>query len=175
MKEKEIVTKLIEHDPEGQKEFVKIYGDKLVRSAYLICGNEADAQDLTQKTLIQAIKYIKRFKGKSSLYSWLYGILLNIYRNHLRKHKHTVLMPKIPTQKVAPASITRKLDMELGAAPLAKAIGKLSAEHQQVIVLRFYEDLKISDISLRTGVPVGTVKSRLHHALTQLRKVLKKE
>src|SRR6266446_3726570 len=72
------------------QELIESYGDRLLRSACLLCGDETEAQDLVQETFVQALKSAHRFRGDSAVYTWLHGILLNVCRRHLRKQKRLV-------------------------------------------------------------------------------------
>src|SRR6266550_3159458 len=72
------------------QELVDSYGDRLLRSACLLCGDETEAQDLVQETLLQALKSAHRFRGDSAVYTWLHGILRNLCHRHLRKQKRLV-------------------------------------------------------------------------------------
>src|SRR3954464_14172722 len=67
------------------------HGDRLLRSAYLLCGDATEAQDLVQETFLQALKSADRFRGESAVHTWLHGILLNLSRHHWRKQKRVVL------------------------------------------------------------------------------------
>jgi RNA polymerase sigma-70 factor (ECF subfamily) len=67
------------------------------------------------------------------------------------------------------------MDVELGGSTLNQALDELSGPHREVIVLRFYEDLKIHEIARRLGVSRGTVKSRLHYAIGKLQERLPPE
>ncbi len=56
------------------QELIESYGDRLLRSACLLCGDETEAQDLVQETFVQALKSAHRFRGDSAVYTWLHGI-----------------------------------------------------------------------------------------------------
>src|SRR5580658_9427052 len=62
----------------GLHELIEAHGDRLLRSAYLMCDDRAEAQDLVQETLLQAFKSAHRFRGDSEVYTWLHGILRNL-------------------------------------------------------------------------------------------------
>ena len=72
------------------QEFMDLHGDRLLRSAYLLCGDATEAQDLAQETLVQALKSWRHFRGNSALYTWVHGILLNLCRHYHRKQKRLV-------------------------------------------------------------------------------------
>jgi RNA polymerase sigma-70 factor (ECF subfamily) len=156
-------------------EFIDSHGDRLLRSANLFCGDETEAQDLVQETLIQAIKSWKGFRGESAPYTWLHGILLNLYRRYRRKQERLVYDEELLQKATIQADHARNMDQDFCAATLTEAMQKLSPEHREVIILRFYEDMKIEEISRHTGVSKGTVKSRLHYAVRCLEKLVPRE
>jgi RNA polymerase sigma-70 factor (ECF subfamily) len=157
------------------RELMAAHGDRLLRSAYLLCGNETEAQDLVQETFLQALKSAYRFRGDSAVYTWLSGILRNLSHRHLRKQKRFVfdeaLVLKAPDQ---PSSVGAS-DHDFCSAKLAQALQQLSPEHREVVVLRYYENLKIQEIAEQTGVSKGTVKSRLFYAVRSLEQMLPSE
>src|SRR5438046_3753449 len=77
------------------QEVIEANGDHLVRSAYLLCGDETEAQDLVQETFLQALKSAHRFRGDSAVYTWLHGILRNLCCRHLRPQKRLVFEQKL--------------------------------------------------------------------------------
>jgi RNA polymerase sigma-70 factor (ECF subfamily) len=173
MTQEPFVSALRRRDPGAVAELVNLYGDRLLRSAFMLCGNETEAQDLVQETLLAAIRSVQRFEQRSSVYTWLYSILFNISRHHHRKQKRIVLDNEAGAEATAPAAETMSpLDASTVASALREAMGPLSEAHREVIVLRYYEDMKIDEIALHLGVPQGTVKSRLHHAIGEIRNLL---
>ena len=157
------------------QELIDSYGDQLLRSAYLLCGDETEAQDLVQETFVQALKSAQRFRGESAVYTWLHGILLNVCRRHLRKQKRLVFDEERVRQQPFESSQADDLDQDFCASRLAQALQKLSPEHREVIVLRYYENLKIEEIARQIGVSKGTVKSRLHYAVRHLQQLIPRE
>jgi RNA polymerase sigma-70 factor (ECF subfamily) len=121
------------------------------------------------------VKSAHRFRGDSAIYTWLHGILLNLNRRRWRKQKRLVFDENIVLQAPAHGAPDLEGDREFQAVRLAQAIQTLSAEHREVIVLRYYENLKIQDIAAQTGASLGTVKSRLHYALRCLGKLVPDE
>jgi RNA polymerase sigma-70 factor, ECF subfamily len=150
------------------------HGERLLRSAYLLCGNQTDAQDLVQETFLQAFKAAHRFRGDSAVYTWLHGILLNVNRRRWRKQKRFVFDDHLLETPVEPP-VESEADREFRFSRLARAVQALSPEHREVIVLKYYENLKIEQIAAQTGVSVGTIKSRLHYAVRCLAKLVPSE
>jgi len=175
MNEAEIVAAMRGGDTAAVEELVRLYGNRLLRSAYLLCGNETDAQDLVQDTLILAVRSARRFRGKSALYTWLHGILLSLTRHYHRKRKRIVYTDEPPTQRIPAPSHSDRADVEAASSVLADAIRRLSGPHREVIILRYYEGMKIHEIARHIGVTKGTVKSRLHYATRRLRELIPPE
>jgi RNA polymerase sigma-70 factor (ECF subfamily) len=159
----------------GLHELIEVHGDRLLRSAYLMCDDRTEAQDLVQETLLQAFKSAHRFRGDSEVYTWLHGILRNLCHRHFRKQKRLVFGEKSFPQEVLQPDPANELDQNFYASRLVQALQELSQEHREVIVLRYYENLKIPEIAAQIGVSEGTVKSRLHHAVRRLKQLLPDE
>ena len=157
------------------QEWIDSHGNRLLRSACLLCGDETEAQDLVQETFLQALKSAHRFRGDSAVYTWLHGILLNLCRRHFRKQKRLVFEEERILKETIQPRLADELDQHYYATGVAVAIQKLSSEHREVIVLRYYGNLKIEEIARQTGVSVGTVKSRLHYAVRCLEQLIPKE
>ena len=155
------------------REWLSRDGDRLLRSAFLLCGSEADAQDLVQETFLQALRSMARFRGQSTVYTWLHGILLNVSRHYHRDRKRMVLDEAVLDQTTAPVSESPlAIDVELTGLGLARALAQLSAPHREVLILRFYEDMKIHEMARHLGISNGTVKSRLHYAIGRMQELL---
>lgn len=169
--ERDVVHALREGDPETVEKMVILYGDRLLKSSYLLCGDEANARDLVQETFLQAMQSIKRFKEKSSLYTWLYGILLNINRRRIRNDRRLTYPGELPEPlHPDPPDLERQMDRQTVYAHLHRVIQCLSSSHREVVILRYFDGLKIEEISRILCVSKGTVKSRLFYAGEHIRK-----
>jgi RNA polymerase sigma-70 factor (ECF subfamily) len=163
-------------DPGAVREMLNSHGDRLLRSAFLLCGSEPEAQDLVQETFLQALRSLPRFRGQSSVYTWLHGILLNLSRRSYREAKRIVYCEQFIEQApAAPEEGPSPVDAEVSGSALAEALGRLSTPHREVLVLRFYEDMKIHEIARHLGLSTGTVKSRLHYAITKMQNLVPAE
>lgn len=176
MDEEQLVQGLRSQDPGAAQELVVSHGDRLFRSACLLCGDQAEAQDLVQETLLQAVRSGPRFRGCSSVYTWLHGILLNLTRHYHRDRKRMVYDEELVCQEPAPAEEKpSRLDVQMSTSALADALDSLSSLHREVLILRFYEDMKIHEIAAHLGISNGTVKSRLHYAIAEMQRRLPRE
>lgn len=169
MKDADLASDLQGGTPGVAERLVAMYGDRLVRSAFLLCGDESEAQDLVQDTFLQAMKSAPQFRGRSAVYTWVYGILLNLWRNRRRRQGRVVYtdnLPDLPSDSPPPHAA---MDAEMCAAAVRRALLRLSDEHREVVLLRYFEHLTIDEVARCTGVPAGTVKSRLFNAAERLR------
>ena len=129
-------------------------------------------------------KSIGRFDGSCQFSTWLYAILVHRFQKSLRRARsRPVPLASLPVREAEQQEILleRVSDAELlpGEALLQKelntqleeAIHALPPKHQQVLLLRFYEEASLPEIAGALGLSLGTVKSRLHHALEKLRKM----
>ena len=173
MDEQELIAALRGRDPAAVQKLVDACGNRLLRSAFLLCGNETEAEDLVQDTFLQAFESVDRFGGRSSVYTWLHAILLNLTRHYHRDRKRLVTNDELARQDLAaPADGPLHFDGEIATSALTDALGQLSEDHREILVLRFYEDMKIHEIAAHLGLAAGTVKSRLHYAIAEMQKLL---
>ena len=176
MDEQQLAQALRRQDPGAAQELVASCGDRLFRSACLLCGNEAEAQDLVQETLLQAVRSAHRFGGRSSIYTWLHGILLNLTRHYHRDRKRIIYDEELARREAGDVEENpSRLDLETTSGALAAALRQLSDPHREVLVLRFYQEMKIHEIAACLGISKGTVKSRLHYAIAEMQRRLPDE
>lgn len=176
MDQEQLVAALRRRDPLAVQELVDDCGQRLLRSAFLLSGNATDAQDLVQETFVQALKSVHRFRGQSSIYTWLRAILLNLARHYHRDRQRLVCDDDLARKDIpAPDEGPARLDTDAASSALTGALGQLSGVHREVLVLRFYEDMKVHEIATHLGLSTGTVKSRLHYAIVRMQRLLPRE
>jgi RNA polymerase sigma-70 factor, ECF subfamily len=161
-------------------EICRVYETRLFRQAVALCGNAALAEELAQDTLVEAWKCLRRYNGRCQFSTWLCAILLNRHRNTVRQKRPMAWSTLAGRDR---DELTNNLESAADggslpdgaaesreqAALVRRCIGTLPAKHQQVIYLRFYVDESLEGIAAAVGCSVGTVKSRLYHALDKLR------
>jgi len=176
MNKEPLVAALQGPEPGPVEQLVNAYGDRLLRSAFWLCGNETEAQDIVQDTFLEAIRSAARFQKRSSVYTWLHAILLNVTRHYHRKQKRVVYDNDLAdNEAMARDESPNAQDASIAAAALQAALRQLSEAHREVIVLRYYDDLKIHEIASHLGLSPGTVKSRLHYAVGEMQQLLPAE
>jgi RNA polymerase sigma-70 factor (ECF subfamily) len=154
------------------------YFPRIHRAALVLSGNPWDADDLAQETFLIYARSPEKFQGRSSIYTWLYGILLNIERKQRRRRgmhqqKLQVLSENTdPAQQMAPPAES-SIEVSEWKTSLWKYVARLPDGQRQALVLRFSEGLRYEEIADILKCPVGTVKSRIFHGLAALRNALK--
>lgn len=161
------IVALIRQDPEaGVRKLVDEYGGRLIEAAALLCADASAAEDYAFRTLERAVAHIATFNGKSSLFTWLYAILVNLIRSDARKKAANALdfhekLPECNDERPDPAeAMALKFDGER----LRKVIATLPLSLREVLTFRFWEDLTVPEIAACLSIPEGTVKSRLFEA-----------
>jgi len=157
---------------------------RLLRQAVALAGDLSAAEDLVSETLVEAWKSLDRYDESCRLSTWLYAILLHRRQKMARRARSRPLslawLPaferddlaarheNLPSPEPSPSDIAARNEI---SARLRQGIDRLPGKHRRVILLRFFEDASLPDIARVLDCSVGTVKSRLHHALEKLRKM----
>lgn len=126
------------------------------------------AADVAQDTFLTAQRALGRFRGESTLRTWLLGIALNECRRSNRRHGSEPL--PLDVELMCPLADDEGDLVDRQA--LAAALARLSDDHRDVVLLHELQGLTYEEVATALKVPVGTVKSRLHHAFANLRKEL---
>jgi RNA polymerase sigma factor (sigma-70 family) len=176
MDEEKLVADLRGRDSAVIEALIETHGDRLLRSATLLCGDATNAQDLVQDAFVQALRSVHKFRRQSSLYTWLHSILLNLTRHYHRDRQRLVYDNELAAREV-PVLEERPgaLDFENATTELTRALGQLSDSHREILVLRYFEHMKIHELARHLGISKGTVKSRLHYAIREMQKIIPTE
>lgn len=156
------------NDPRART-FAELMDRRVLDSAYryatLMMGNRADAEDATHDAALTAWRHLGELRDPARFEAWFGRIVVNACRDRLRARRRRPVHVELDPELSSPDAN----DGLAGRDALGDAIRSLSADHREVVVLRFYGDLTVDQIAARTGVGAGTVKSRLHYALRLLR------
>ncbi len=153
------------------------YQDRLVNALTHFLGDSGVAQDLAQEVFLKAYLRIRDFRGESQFYTWLYAIARNMATSHQRsaaRKGRTLALPEEnleghESQEADPVSRAMSRDRE---RMVQQALQALDADARWIVVMRDIDGREYEEIAETAGVPVGTVKSRLHRARMQLRQLL---
>jgi RNA polymerase sigma-70 factor (ECF subfamily) len=160
-------------DADAFGELVTKYRTKIFTMVFGMVHNEHDAWDLAQEGFLKAWQSIRRFEGRSSFYTWLYSITVNLTIYSLRRkgHREVVeLNDAIPSSLPCPGVNYQRTEIR---AQVNAALAKLSPEHRAVVVLKELEDLQYHEIAEVLNLSIGTVMSRLFYARKKLQSLLR--
>ena len=182
----DLVTRSQAGDTEAFDELVTRYRTRVFGMIYNMVHSEQDAWDLAQDSFLKAWKSIKRFRGRSSFFTWIYRIVMNVTIDWLRKKQvkgggsefdDSIQLKHIePASKTVPKSEVLPLEMiersEIRAR-IDQAIAQLSPEQRAVILMKEIEQMQYHEIAEALGCSIGTVMSRLFYARKKLQNLLR--
>ncbi len=160
---------LIDRIGRGDRAAMRAFYDRhqagLHRFIRLRIGDAIEASDILQETFLEVWRNAVRFRGAAAPRTWLYGIARNKAVDRLRRSRRTTLrdLPDdtIPDEAPSPLAV---IEAASDAERLRACIGKLTPAQQAAVRLTFFEDLSYPEAATVEGVPVGTIKTRIHHA-----------
>ena len=160
----------------GARSLIAEYGDRLYSAALILVQESHGAEDLVSRTVRQAVVKIDKFNPAYSFWNWLYTIMLNQHRTDMRKQRAEVAAEpdfverriECMSAEVESESCLSGVDAEL----LREAVARLPPKLRMVVMLRYFEDKTLAEMSKILDEPSGTVKCHLHRARLWLRSVL---
>jgi RNA polymerase sigma-70 factor (ECF subfamily) len=188
--EQRLIERLIARDERAFNELMRMYERRIFALVLRMLGNRAEAEDLAQEVFVQVFKAIGTFRGDSKLSTWMYRIAINLCKNRTKylRVRHTdeqdeleAVAERVPMGEVKRANVgqvERPDEMMAGRQVeriVQEAIAKLEPSFRECLVLRDVEELSYEEIGEITGLPPGTVKSRIHRARGQLKELVEKE
>lgn len=169
--EKVLIKNLKNKKEEAYIEIINLYGNKLLKTLYLMTKDEKEAEDIVQETFIKVFKYIDNFRGDGSIYTWIYKIAQNIVKDRLSSKISTIPYEDIEFASENTEDISIKnIDKEI----LRMELDNLKFIYKQVIILFYFEELSIKEIAAILEEKEGTIKSKLSRARVLLKKALEK-
>jgi RNA polymerase sigma-70 factor, ECF subfamily len=157
---------------------VRRYQERLYPTILRLTGSPEDAEDVLQDAFVRAFEKLDQFHGESSFYTWVYRIAVNLaLSGHRKRRTRTALRlghrpPSARGAHAADESAESDPSAPLERAErdriVADALNSLSPEHRAIVVLKEFDGHRYEEISAILGIPVGTVRSRLHRARSEL-------
>jgi RNA polymerase sigma-70 factor (ECF subfamily) len=156
----------------NQNEFLErvfVHADALYRYAYRLAGDRQTAEDLVQESLVRALQAFGGVRPDTQHRAWVFTILRNTFLSQLRKHREEVV--EDPEPAALDASPEGVLELRGGGLgdEVQKALDRLPESQRTALVLCDVEGMTYEEIAQVMTCPVGTVRSRIHHARRRLR------
>lgn len=173
-----LVAKARRGDREAFGDLVRRHQDRIYNMCYRMCRDASDAADMAQETFLRALRSLDGFEERSEFFTWLYRIAVNQVLTHRRKQNAGPRLvpgsePATYGKRISPAG--ESLEKSELHERLAAALAALPEEFRICVVLKDIEDFDYAVIGTILGVPVGTVKSRIHRGRMLLRDMLAEE
>jgi RNA polymerase sigma-70 factor (ECF subfamily) len=180
--DQELVAAARRGDRDAFRTLFERYHRRAYALAFGVLRHQDDALDVVQDAFIKAHKYLDKFEGNSSFYTWLYRIVMNLAIDHLRKHRRVrpveldeahldesdeALLPKILGGNPGRALMDKEI-----RARIDRALGELSDNHRAVLIMREMEGMSYEEMAQAMGCSKGTIMSRLFHARKNMQKQL---
>lgn len=162
-------------DPQDFEELVRVYWPRVFRFALASLRDYDAAQTVAQDCFYRAHKNLERFRGQSTLRTWLMQIAVNLVRDHARNRRLQFWKGSQALDPAAQWTPDRRLTPEAAAAVREKvdavwrAAAALSGQQRTVFLLRFVEEMELLEIAAVTGLAEGTVKTHLFRAVQAIR------
>jgi RNA polymerase sigma-70 factor (ECF subfamily) len=187
--ERLLIGRLKDRDEEAFGEIVRLYGDKVFNLVYRMLGSRAEADDIAQEVFITVFKTIDTFRGEAKFSTWLLRIAANQSKNRLKYLARRATEPDgldgggaldvasvphampLSGQVDGPDVLAEAAELD---GLLQRGIAELDEEQRLLIILRDVEEMSYEEIGEVTGLPEGTIKSRLHRARMALKEWLDK-
>ena len=149
---------------------IKVNEKKIYRLIFSYTKNDADTKDIFQDAIIKALKHPPLLYSSNYVSTWFYRVVVNTCLDHLRKKKYNVDVDAILMEDHHHHDQAYLLQEQL-----QHMMEQLPIDIKTVIILRFFEDLKLEEISYITKTPLSTVKSRLYKGLQLLKVKMEEE
>lgn len=184
MNDEELVKRVKNGDIDAFEEIIAKYEKRVFGLIYNVIKNENEIEDVAQEVFMKVYKNIDKFKGNSSLYTWIYRITANLCLDYIKKKKEVIYIDEklqlddgevdfqIPSNEKLQDELYEEKELK---EKLQKSIAKLPEKQQMVIILRDIKGFSYEEISEILEMKLGTVKSQINRARLKLKELLEKD
>ena len=151
------------------------YSARIYNFTFRFLRNSEAAEDATQEVFLKMLKYARQFHGEAKLSTWLFSIAANLCRDYLRKADNKAKEPEetlISLPAAADSSPELTLEKRENEVRVQRALGLLTPEQREAILLSRYQGLSYAEIAQIAGCSEGAVKTRVFRAMETLKKAL---
>ena len=161
-------------DAEAARALVERYRRPLAAVLHRALGNSAEVDDVFQETWIRVVRSAHRYDPEQRFSKWLFAIAWNLVKDRWSRpaERAEADLASIPSAARSPEECAIDGDR---ARRVRELVARLPERLSQAILLRYFDELSEREVAERLGVPVGTVKSRLHHGIKQLAAAVKED
>ncbi|HEY5560681.1 MAG TPA: sigma-70 family RNA polymerase sigma factor [Clostridiaceae bacterium] len=168
MRDMETLVKMAQKgDTEAFTDLISLYKENLYKIAFVYLKNEQDALDIISDTVYKAYMNIKKINNPSFFKTWITRILINSATDKLKDNKNIIYIDDY--QKLDNFNDSEEETDIDTSFDLFNAVDKLDIKFKNIIILKYFQDMTISEISTLLAIPEGTVKVYLHRGLKKLK------
>ncbi len=167
--DRDLVDRYLAGEPHAFDELVRRHEPRVYNLAYRMLGRREDARDAAQDAFVSALRKLPTFRGEAAFSTWLHRVAVNACYDILRKRKREPHLAEVP--EVA-ATGSDPSDVAAAAVDVQRALLGVPEGYRAVLILHDAQDLSYEETANILGVPVGTVKSRLHRGRVALAELL---
>lgn len=165
------IKRAIKGDDKAFEELMGQCKENLYRTAFSYVRNEADALDVVQETVYKAYISIDKLKEPKYFNTWITRILINTALTQMKKNSKIVYLEQNEMNKVM-GTMESSVDESIY---IWNALDSLEEKHREVVILKYFNDLTISEIAKTLEYPVGTAKTYLNKGLNKLRNIMRRD
>ncbi len=168
-----LIARAGQGDQDAWAALVRAHQEPVFRLAYLILADAGEAEDVAQDVFVSAFRALHRFDPARPLRPWLLQIARNLAANRRRSVRRSLAALARWVQNEA--TIAAPTPTGNDASELREAVRKLSAPDQEILYVRYFLELSVAETAAVLNVAEGTVKSRLHRAVSRLRRIVERD
>ncbi len=174
-RDEDLVRRYLGGDRSAFATLVERHERRMYNLALRMTGREEDARDATQDAFLTALRKLSTFRGEAAFTTWMHRVTVNACYDLLRKRRRAPLYEFEPTEQEAAIPAPDHADATTTAIDVRRALVQVPDDFRAVLILHDVQDLPYDEIASVLGIPVGTVKSRLHRGRVALARALSGE
>jgi len=172
----ERVRRTLRGDTEAFSELVNLHQHAVYNLAYRFMRDATLAEDMAQETFLKAFRLLKGFRGDCAFSTWLYRVTCSVCLTELKRQRRRAEAPLTPTQgEAARATHQPSLEQAETAERIRRCVTKLPERYATVVTLYYFQGVSYDEIAEIMKIPLGTLKTWMHRARNQLRKLVEEE
>ena len=166
------VKAVLAGDAEAFEGIVQRWQAPLVTLAYRYCRNRGQAEEMAQEAFLRAYRFLNRWKEDAPFKSWLFTVAANVYRSQMRRNRPPEVSLDLLRTFAAGSGSTSILEVDDTNEAVRRAVTRLPGKYRDAVVLFYFQEMDIAQAASTLGIPVGTVKARLHRGRALLERKL---
>lgn len=171
-RDEDLVRRCLEGDRSAFGVLFERHQRRVYNLALRMTGRDDDARDATQEAFLTALRKLPSFRGEAAFTTWLHRVAVNACYDLLRRRSRTPLLDLVPEHQPEPPPVADHADRVELAMDVQHALLDVPEDYRAAMILHDVQDLPYEQVAEVLGVPVGTVRSRLHRGRVALARAL---